>query len=106
MAINQCSRFPRDVSLSGLLTLSDSQGRDQALAVLADPDRVYVMVCIILLWFRVRLRSGGDQPQRLGELQVFLATCKPAPLTLVSTFWHTEIRIVMGGRGRGHPSLR
>lgn len=90
--INQWSRFPRDVFLSGLLTLSDSQGRDQALAVLADPDRVYVTVCIILLWFRVRLRSGGDQPQRLGELQkVFLVTCKPAPLTLVSTFWHTEI---------------
>lgn len=49
--------------------VSDSQGRNWALAVPADPDRVYVMVCITLLWFRVRLWSVRHQPQHLGELQ-------------------------------------
>lgn len=105
--INRWSRFPRDVSQSGLPRLSDSQGWDQALAVPANPDRVYVMVDIILLWFCIRLRSSGDQLQRLGELQKgFFATCKLAPVTLVSPSQHTEIRIIMGGRGRGHPRLR
>jgi len=53
---------------------------------------VYVMVNVILLWFRVGLQSAGDQLQHPGEPQkVFLAACKPMPLILASRSQHSEI---------------
>lgn len=100
MVINQWDRFPRDVFQSGLLRISDSQGKDWALAVPVHLDRAYKMVCIIwLFFFFIRLYSGGDQLQHLQDPpQLFHAIFKPTLLLLAIAYRYTELWIFMGGR--------